>query len=134
MRQTRLIGDTTRAFAGTTRETSFFLDGGHNGCDRNIASRFGEPVTAATAARTVDEIGAAQMDEKLLEIRQRQVLSFRNLRQRHGGWAIMAGEIRHRHHRVPPFGVQFHVETTPDWRRLKGLRNPNTCIQYPGLC
>jgi hypothetical protein len=74
---------------------------------------FGEPVSTGASARALDQSGAPQRHEKLLQIGERQVLAFRNRRQRHRCLIGVAGEIRHRHDRVTAFRCQFH-DLSPD--------------------
>ena len=69
----------------------------NNAIDGDLRSRFGKLVTACRSARTLNEPGTAQSAKDLLEIRERNLLAFRNLRNRHRRIAFTSthGDVDH---------------------------------------
>ena len=69
----------------------------NNAIDGDLRSRLGKLVTACRSARTLNEPGTAQSAKDLLEIRERNLLAFRNLRNRHRRIAFTSthGDVDH---------------------------------------
>ena len=71
---------------------SLLFDGRHDLGDVDLGGGAPQPVAAGAAARALDQAGAAQAQEDLLQIGQRDLLALGDGRQRHGLLAALLGE------------------------------------------
>src|SRR5580700_10220338 len=84
------------------------VDRQNNVGNARVAAVPRQQITAARTAHALDEPILAQHCEELLEVGERDFLSFGDFGERDRVATAVLGKINHRHHRVAPLGAQPH--------------------------
>ena len=76
--------------------------------ERDRLGRAREEIAALGPALGVDDVGAAQLLEDLLEVAQRHVLAPRDVARLRGPPGVVIGDVEHRPHSISRFRRQLH--------------------------
>ena len=94
--------------AAAARHAHVLVDRGHDLGNGDGGGRPAQAIAAEAAAHALDQAGAAQFEEQLLQVGQRDLLALGDGRQGQRAVRAILGEIGHGHHRVPASGIQLH--------------------------
>src|SRR6516165_3632060 len=97
-----------RSARSTARRANRFVDREDDVCNARLTAVAGQKIAATRTTDAPDETALAQEGEQLLEIGQRDLLPFSDLRERNWIAAGVLGEIDHCHDGIPPLGAQPH--------------------------
>ena len=119
----RSPGRQVAPLARAPRHARAFLDRRHDLGDADVRRMPRQAVAARAPALAVDEPGAAQSQEELLEIGERNVLAIGDRRKWHRAVGAMLGEICHGHDRITTSGIQIQ-RLAPDAAAAKDCGTP----------
>ena len=108
-RQAAALAQAARSLlAEAARHARAFLHGVHDLRHVDVGGRTPELVASVPAAQTFHEPRAAELQEKLLQIVERDLLALSDGRKRHRAAVAVLGQIGHGHHCVTASCVEFH--------------------------
>jgi len=84
------------------------LNSVHDLGNRDFGDRSSQPVSARASPLAFNQTGASQSQKKLFEIGDGEMLTVGDRRQGHSTFALVLGEIGHRHDCVPASRIQLH--------------------------
>src|SRR5476651_2392097 len=110
------------------RRVDGLLDRADDVGNRHLGRVAGEVIAAARAPHALDQRAAAQLAEKLLEVRKRDLLALADPGKGDRARGAMERQIEHRGHRETSFGRESHGVLGSGSKRAIGI--PSDSLKY----